>query len=122
VPYDASLKANGRIQFVSTKVSKGSAPVRKVYEPQACTGAVDSKGMGIKEGGQMVEQRNLLCSSEFDDVVLFGKSLDGGSMELSLEVTLCTAPELGCTDAKAAAAYFGDKKFVTNLVFPKIKP
>lgn len=27
-----------------------------------------------------------------------------------------------CADAKAAAAYFADKKFVTNLVFPKIKP
>ena len=95
VAYDASLKAYVRIQFVATKATKGKAPVRKVYEPQACSEAAGGKGMAIHEGGYPVEQSSLLCSSAFDDAVLFGKSDDGGSTKLSLEVTLCSVPEKG---------------------------
>jgi hypothetical protein len=83
VPYDASAKANVRIQFVATKAVKGKAPARKVYEPRACSGALGGTaaiasapggGSGIYEGRYPVEQSKLLCSSEFDAAVLFGKS------------------------------------------------
>lgn len=76
--YDASAKANVRIQFVTTKVVKGKAPVRKVYEPRACSGAVGGTGTAAREGGHPVEQSKLLCSPEFDAAVLFGQSHGGG--------------------------------------------
>jgi len=55
--------------------------------------------MAVREGSHSssytVEQSSLLCSSEFDDAVLFGESIVGGSTELSLEATLCSEPEKG---------------------------
>ena len=49
VAYDASMKANVRIQFVATEVVPGKGPVRKVYEPRACTGAT-GKELPVSEG------------------------------------------------------------------------
>ena len=93
--YDASVKANVRLQFVATEVVPGKAPVRKVYEPRACSGAI-GKEMAVRDWGRyIVEQSKLLCSSELDAAVLFGERRDGGRVELALEATLCPEPAQG---------------------------
>ena len=93
--YDATVKANVRLQFVATEVVPGKAPVRKVYEPRACSGAI-GKEMAVRDGGRyVVEQSKLLCSSELEAAVLFGERPDGGRTELALEATLCPGPEKG---------------------------
>ena len=111
VAYDASMKANVRIQFVATEVVPGKAPVRKVYEPRACTGAT-GKELPVSEGVQdqvadlkkntpsslhAVDQSKLLCSSELEAAVLFGQRPDGGRTELALEATLCPEPAKGAS-------------------------